>query len=389
MAFDPLSFIIGPQTGKGSGGGSGGDYSDIHFVTFMSEDGTTELYKRAVVDGDDCADPVKRGYISEPPKESTAQYNYTLVGWSASPNGALDKNILKAITADKTVYANFAAVLRYYTVTYYDDDGTTVLKTESLAYGATPSYKPTKDGFAFVEWTPKEAVSGEMSYTAVWKVKAAFETATWAEIAAICEAGTEAEYFALGDTREITLTDGKKFILEIIGINHDDLSDGSGKATLTLCVKDGDVEEYYYSFTKGSTTWANGGLRTKVLSYYALLPSDLKPLIQTVTKKTMCRMKSGDYSSVLSQETLFALSKGEAFENTGYLTDGPRYSYLKTAQNRIRYKNGEAVSYFVRTTTTFNDYSKSISKTGLEAETTSGSRTDNVIFAFCIGKKGA
>ena len=89
-----------------------GDYSDVHFVTFMNEDGSTELYKRPVADGDDCADPVKRGLISEPTKESTAQYNYTHVGWSASPSGALDENILKAVKADKTVYANFAAVLR-------------------------------------------------------------------------------------------------------------------------------------------------------------------------------------------------------------------------------------------------------------------------------------
>ncbi|MBQ7875541.1 MAG: hypothetical protein IJ306_10400, partial [Oscillospiraceae bacterium] len=109
--------------GKAETGGSGeNDYSAVHFVTFMSEDGTTELYKRPVADGDDCADPVVRGLLSEPTKESTAQYSYTHVGWSAEPNGALDENVLKAITEDKTVYANFASVLRYYTVTYYDSD---------------------------------------------------------------------------------------------------------------------------------------------------------------------------------------------------------------------------------------------------------------------------
>lgn len=206
MAFDPLSFIIGQQTAKGSGGGSGGDYSDIHFVTFMSEDGSTELYKRPVADGDDCADPVIRGLISEPTKESTAQYNYTLVGWSATPNGALDENILKSVTTDKTVYANFASVLRYYTITYYDSDGTTVLKTESLAYGATPTYKPTKDEYDFVAWTPDAVVTGNMSYTATWKEKAAFGTTSWAEISAITTAGTSANTFKVGDTRDEVLT---------------------------------------------------------------------------------------------------------------------------------------------------------------------------------------
>lgn len=185
---------------------SGGDYSDVHFVTFMNEDGSKELYKRPVSDGDDCADPVIRGLISKPIKESTAQYNYTHVGWSASANGALDSNILKAVTADKTVYANFAGVLRYYTVTYLDDDGVTVLKTESLAYGTKPSYKPTKDDYDFVAWTPDVAVTGEMTYTASWKKKAAFATATWAEISAITTAGTTASSFKVGDTRDEVLT---------------------------------------------------------------------------------------------------------------------------------------------------------------------------------------
>lgn len=151
--------------------GGGGSMEGVHTVTFMSQDGTTELYKRPVADGDDCADPVTRGYISAPTKESTAQYNFSFVGWATTPNGAWDTNALKAVTADKTVYAAFASVTRYYTITYYDDDGTTVLKTESLAYGATPSpsYKPIKDGVAFDGWVPElVAVTGDASYIAKW-----------------------------------------------------------------------------------------------------------------------------------------------------------------------------------------------------------------------------
>lgn len=147
----------------------GGTVEGIHYVTFMSEDGSTELYKRPVADGDDCADPVERGLIDAPTKESTAQYDYSFVGWATSPNGAWDENALKAVTEDKTVYAAFASVLRYYTITYYDDDGTTVLTAKSFAYGATPSYTPTKDGYAFAGWVPElTSVTGDTSYTASW-----------------------------------------------------------------------------------------------------------------------------------------------------------------------------------------------------------------------------
>lgn len=152
-----------------TGGGGGGSMEGVHTVTFMSQDGTTELYKRPVADGDDCADPVTRGYISAPTKASTVQYSYTYNGWATTPNGAANSNVLKAVTADKTVYAAFASAVRKYTITYYDDDGTTVLKTEDLAYGTMPSYVPSKAGGAFDGWTPELAiVTGNASYVSSW-----------------------------------------------------------------------------------------------------------------------------------------------------------------------------------------------------------------------------
>lgn len=151
------------------GGGGGGSMEGVHTVTFMSQDGTTELYKRPVADGDDCADPVTRGYISAPTKPSTVQYSYTYNGWATTPNGTANSNVLKAVTEDKTVYAAFASAVRKYTITYYDDDGTTVLKTEDLAYGTMPSYVPSKAGGAFDGWTPELAiVTGNASYVSSW-----------------------------------------------------------------------------------------------------------------------------------------------------------------------------------------------------------------------------
>ena len=148
-----------------------GSVEGVHYVTFMSQDGTKELYKRLVADGDNCADPVERGLIPAPTKESTVQYDYSFVGWATAPNGAWDKTALNAVTEDKTVYVAFASVLRYYTITFYDDDGTTVLATKSVAYGATPSYTPTKTGSTFDGWSPElSAVTGDASYTATWVV---------------------------------------------------------------------------------------------------------------------------------------------------------------------------------------------------------------------------
>lgn len=369
---------------------SGGSVEGVHFVTFMSEDGSTELYKRPVADGDDCADPVIRGLISEPTKESTAQYNYTHVGWSASANGALDENILKAVTADKTVYANYAAVLRYYTVTYLDDDGVTVLKTESLAYGATPNYVPTKDDYDFVAWVPDAVVTGEMTYTASWKKKAAFATSTWAEIAAVCEAGNAASTYALGDTKDVTLTDGNFLTLEIIGFNHDDLADGSGKAPITLMVKNSSLSNVKtWSAGSRNNYWTTGTIRPIVQGYLDLFPNDLKELVKSVNKythegKDATTSSTGKTASV---ETLWLPSMAETVKKNGNViyTDGTQYSYFATAANRIRYFDDTAVSYHLRSTPhMFNEYSMSVGTTGVLNTPRTGGQTAYIIFGFCI-----
>ena len=147
-------------------GGGGGSSADVRYVTFMN--GDVELYKKPVAVGDDCVDVLTKGLISTPTKESTVQYTYDHDGWGAADGGEVDETILQNITADKTVYAIFKAVLRKYTITYLDDDGS-VLKTEQVDYGKTPSYVPEKAGFKFAGWTPSlVAVAGDAIYTAQW-----------------------------------------------------------------------------------------------------------------------------------------------------------------------------------------------------------------------------
>ena len=145
--------------------------ADVRYVTFDNHDGTMEYGKKPVAVGDDCADPITRGVFGTPTRESTPQYDFDHDGWSDEPNGSADANWNKAIMEDKTVYASFKNVLRYYTITYLDSDGVSVLETESLPYGSMPSYTPEKEGYALIEWQPAFAtVVGDASYTSVWRV---------------------------------------------------------------------------------------------------------------------------------------------------------------------------------------------------------------------------
>ena len=263
-----------------------GNSKDVRYVTFLSYDGLVEYGKKAVAVGDDCADPIARGIFAKPTRESDAAYTYTFYGWATEPNSGADANWNKAITEDKTVYANFTAAVRYYTITYYDSDGTTVLKTESLAYGAMPSYKPSKTGYNFDTWSPKPSnVSGDASYTAKWIAKGNFDTMSWEEIAEIAESGNAESVFSLGDTKTETIND-VEVTLRIVGFNHDDLSDGTGKAGITIMSTTTQQMEFDSRYSASSDVkWSNCDLRTYLNGEYLnMFPDDLKAVVKAVDK---------------------------------------------------------------------------------------------------------
>lgn len=292
---DVLSFPTGMVEAingiTGGGGGGSGDYTDaVYTVTFMN--GSEFLYARAVADGDNCADVVSRGLVSTPTKASTAQYDYTHNGWSLTDGGSANSAALSNVTEDRTVYAAYSSAVRYYTITYYDSDGVTVLHTESLAYGRTPSYKPTKEDYILAGFEPAlSSVTGDASYTAVWEEGLDFATMSFTEIDAAVKAG-KAHYFKLGARKSFTGAKGHSMELQIVGINHDDLADGSGKAGLTLmfnkpayaCAWAGSAGSYkkYTWLQSGAYTGSNGAY------YYdqgGSMNAELKSVLKTVSKK--------------------------------------------------------------------------------------------------------
>ena len=277
--MDITSFILGFQKGKAAGGGALTE--DVCHVTFMN--GNTLLYEKPVFVGDDCTDIVKKGTIGTPSKASTPQYTYTYTGWSLTNGGEASTNALAAVSGDRTVYAAYASAVRYYTVTYLDEDGS-VLKTESLAYGAMPSYVPTKDGYNFIAWSPNAPVTGDMTYTATWKVKPTFETASWSEIAEICESGQAADTFAVGQEKPITITyaDGttEENVLIIAAIDttiiKGDITAGiTLMAKYALSSKRRIANAFSYSFITETELglWLDS-------DFFSALPSDLQSVIK-------------------------------------------------------------------------------------------------------------
>ena len=387
-----------------------GSSADVCYVTFMSYDGTKEYGKKAVAVGDDCADPIARGIFGTPTRESDAQFNYTNNGWATEPNGEADANWNKAITEDKIVYASFKSTVRSYTIAYYDSDGLTVLKTESLTYGTTPSYKPTKDGYNFIAWTPDIAnVTEDASYVASWAEQLNFNACSWSKIDSYAKAGTAATVFKVGDTKTLKTQQNVEVTARIIGFNQDDLSDGTGKAGITLALETSFGTQYPITSISNNTYgaschpsgnstsnnkayWSNCELRTNwnsksdyfMLSY--VLPSDLVNVIKQVSKKAVyddTEYISDDYIWLPSLSELGftdGKAEGECYEAyTDGKLSGTNYAEL------VRNVLGTVRPYYTR-----SKYSSGVNKweyisvSGARAQGSQGSSSTATFPHFCI-----
>ena len=131
-------------------------------IAFLNYDGT-ELQRNSINYG---VTPAYNG--ATPIKPATAQYTYTFKGW--------DKEILP-VAAAETYVAQFDSVVNKYLITFTDEDGTTILQSDSVEYGllpaytgATPAKLPTAQyTYSFSGWSPTVAeVAGPTTYTATY-----------------------------------------------------------------------------------------------------------------------------------------------------------------------------------------------------------------------------
>lgn len=116
-------------------------------ITFVDYNGTTVLKD----------DSVAVGTMPTPPadpagKPATAEFTYVFQHWSPSPEKV-------SATSIKSYTAVYKEVAKTYEIKYYKEDGTTLISSENLTYGATPTPP------AVTKEDPEEG----HTYTLVWK----------------------------------------------------------------------------------------------------------------------------------------------------------------------------------------------------------------------------
>ena len=170
--FDGWTPAVSTVTGSATYTATFKSSENSYTVTWKNYDGTV-LKTDTLTYGDM---PSYSG--STPTKPATAQYTYTFSGWTTS---------ISSVTGNATYTAKFSETVNTYTVTWKNYDGS-VLKTDTLTYGATPSYSgttPTKTAtaqytYTFSTWTPSiSSVTGNVTYTAKFSETVNTYTVTW------------------------------------------------------------------------------------------------------------------------------------------------------------------------------------------------------------------
>ena len=127
---------------------SGCQLSNSHTITWKNYDGT-------ILETDSVAYGSMPSYDgATPSRGGSAQYTYTFSGWSPE---------VSTVVGDATYTAQFSDAINFYTVTWKNDDSTTLEVDEGVVYGSTPSYDgdtPTKDEteattYTFSGWSPE------------------------------------------------------------------------------------------------------------------------------------------------------------------------------------------------------------------------------------------
>ena len=226
----------------------------------------------------------------------------------------------------------------------------------------------------------------------------------WKVIKKVADADKGANYWAVGDTKRITLN-GKvgattisnlKVDAFIIGFNHNSGKEGSNRIHFLLGKIGGKfvglVDSYYdpsgYATTSGAFTmntsdtnsggWAKTQMRSTVLgaasdptnptanTLLAALPADLRAVMKSVTKYTDNTGGGSNSASAVTATTdyLWLLAEFEVFGSRTYANSSEpssqaQYEYFKAGNSKIAYKHSAAetaAAWRLRSPTCYNGY---------------------------------
>ena len=212
-----------------------------------------------------------------------------------------------------------------------------------------------------------------------------FANNSWETIIAVCRSGDVPDSWAVGNSKNMTIG-GAEYQIDIIGKNHDDYADGSGKAPLTFQLHN----SYGTAYAMNSTSTNGGGWKecamrkTHLPTVLALMPAEVQSGIREVSKTTMAKRSDKWLETV--PDKLFLLSEVETFGSTGNSADGEgsQYAYYGTGGSAVKTLNGGMSSWWLRSPMRTSDYSFCASSGGGEPTNLDAKLERGTAFAFCF-----
>lgn len=209
-----------------------------------------------------------------------------------------------------------------------------------------------------------------------------FSEASWADIIKACQMNAVPLSWAVGDRKVMTIN-GAEYEINIIGKNHDEYSDGTGKAPMTFQLRDCYATKANMNATgTNAGGWGSSNMRTTHLpAILTTMPAEVQAAIREVNKLTAV-------NSVITTtaDKLFLLSQVEVVNNTPSSTpgEGTYYEYYADGHTTVKRVNGANAIWYNRSpskssTAAFCGILENGTATALNATYLSG-----VSFAFCF-----
>ncbi|MBQ8451587.1 MAG: InlB B-repeat-containing protein [Clostridia bacterium] len=289
----------------------------------------------------------KNNYANVPTAPS--KFGYTFDGWCLNGNVVVNVSEI-AITGNTTFTAKFT--LNAYTVNFVSEN--VIIDTQSVNannYATVPT-APTKNGYQFDGWTLdgqtvvdplNNKIIANTTYIAkfTWR-NITFANASWSLIQDVStdiktnnltSSQVASKYgWHIGDEKTFTLSTNEEVTIQILGYNHDDLSNGNGKAGISFGMKNLLATKYGMNISNTNEGgWDTSSMRTNAMAtIFSQLPSELRSVIVSVDKKTSAGNKSTTITISSDKLWLFSEVEIDGTTNSVYKDEGSQYEFWQT-----------------------------------------------------------
>lgn len=214
-----------------------------------------------------------------------------------------------------------------------------------------------------------------------------FSENEWADIIEACHANeVPDEWVADGTCYKDMDIGGTSYRIDIIGKNHDDLADGTGKAPLTFQMHDCYTIAYPMNDTNTNVGgWRDCEMRTRAMPILkAKMPAEVQAGIRPVNKLTSAGGQSS--SIVTTSDELFLPSEVEVFGSitNSFSGEGTQYEYYQAGNSKVKNRNGSAYNWWERSPYSSGSVSFCYVASIGTANITTARSSSGVPFCFCF-----